>query len=302
MKRFGILTVAICVALLFIGSASAAVLVNATPETNGISVETIVSCDGIVTDSSQYTLEHSNQFLDGAPLKSGEVYGVSSYDSRLVALKGTTSLVKVADFNDKSQVTDGQNIDVTTLLTFESDEGGIASGDENVAQFNAGQAGIVIGDAKLCPFTEDTDETVSPFNEYTIMGSRFNVNTIDMSTVVGSTNTADTIDIPSKTSYVISAEGSGDISAYMNVFAQDTRGDGTYVITPATTVKKPVKEDKEDKEHKYKDKPTEKTITVDVPAVMSPVTPSAVTSYRDYTSASGKFVFYKSMAYTSGMY
>jgi hypothetical protein len=153
MKRFGILTLAICVALLFVGSASAAVLVNATPETNGISVETIVSCDGIVTDSSQYTLEHSNQFLDGAPLKNGEIYGVSSYDSRLVALKGTTSLVKVADFNDKSQVTNGQNIDVTTLLTFESDIGGFAVGDENVAQFNAGKAGIAatpgVGDVAI---------------------------------------------------------------------------------------------------------------------------------------------------------
>lgn len=307
MKRFGILTVAICVVLLFIGSASAAVLVNATPETYGISSTTIVSCDGMVTDCTDYTLEHSNQFLDGAPLKSGEVYGASSYRSYIVTLKGDTSLEKTAKFNDKNQITDGKNVDVTTLLTFESD-GGVAVGEESIAQFNTGQAGKVAGTGYMCVFNSAVDKKIAPFNELSIMGSKFNVDNIDMSTKASSTNTASVIEVPSKTSYVISAEGSGDISAYMSVFAQDGRGDGTYVVTPATTITQvvtPVKEDKE--EHKFytsNKKPSNKplkTITIDVPAVISPITPSAETFYHDYTSASGNFVFYKSMGYTSGI-
>lgn len=294
MKRFGILIAAICVALLFVGSATAAVLPNETAETNGITSTTIVFCDGIVTESTQYCLEHSNQYLDGAPLKGGEVYGVSSYNSRILAVKGETSLVKTANFNDKDQLNDGNNVDVNTEFYFDAADSGRANGEESVAQFNAGSAGQVVGDSQMCPFAEDDNEIISPFNEYTLMGSSFDVRQINMMTDASSTTTAATVDIPSKTSYVVNAEGAGSISGYMNVFAQDSRGDGTYVVTPETTITKKVK----DTNYSCYN-PKEKTITV--PAVISPVTPSAVTSYHDYTSAYGNFRFSKTMSYTSGI-
>ena len=304
-KIFGVIAISIVSLMLFVGAVTAAVLPNATPETNGISSITVIECDGLVTMNSDYTVEHSNQFLDGAPLESGEVYGAASYNSRMIGLKGVTSLVKTASFNTQNQVTDGQNIDVTTLLYFDSDEGGIAVGDESIAQFNAGQAGLVVGDSQLCPFTDSTDETVSPFNEYSEMGSHFNVNTIDMVTSAGATTTAATIDIPSKINYNVAASGIGDISAYMNVFAQDGRGDGTYLVTPEKTTTVVIKEDKEDKNPKFtygkdgKDH-KDKTVTTVTPAVWSAPTPSSVTTYHDYSSASGKFTFAKIMTWSSG--
>lgn len=319
MKSFGILFAVVCV-LLFVGAASAVVLPNATAETNSISSTTSVECTGIVMSSSDYSLEHSNQMLDGAPLQGGEMYGASTYSSQMIAMNGDTSFVKVANFNNENQLTNGKNVDVTTILTYDASTGGLATGSESIAQFNAGQAGQVLGDEMLCPFGDDDTQIISPFNTMTVMGSNFNVYNVDMTTVAGSTTTAATVDVPSSTSYVVDATGAGDITAYIDVFAQDARGDGTALVTPETSeynvlFPASTKTVTTEGHFEYINRclkwipgttttvtTPEVGVTTVTPAVYTPTTPSANTWYHDSTTASGQFVFTKAMQFTSGIY
>lgn len=323
-KLFGVLAMSLVCLMLFAGAASAVVLPNQTQETNGISSSTVITCDGIVIDTINYGLEHSNQMLNGAPLESGEVYGVATYSSNLVAMNGESFLVRDASFNDQDQVTDGKNLDVVTDLSFDASTGGLAAGSESVAQFNAGREGQVLPELQLCPFGEATSQKISPFNTMVVMGSQFNVQNIDLTSTVGATTTAGSVDVPGKTDYVVSATGAGDLTTYMNVFAQDARDTGSELISPETseytvlfpetttdvTVWGHFENVGSDRCPKFKWVPTTTTTTTSpeigtttvTPAVYSPITPSANTQYQESTTVSGTFAFYKALSFTSGIY
>ena len=241
MKKLSVIMIGLAIMLAFVGAASAAVLPNATLETQGIASTTVIQCDGIVITSASFANENTNQMLDGAPLKSKEVYGASTYNSQMIAMSGVTQLVKTINMNTKDQVNNGKNIDVQTDLVYQGNDGGFVEGSESIAQFNAGQAGTKAADAALCPFVSAKDTQIPPFNEMVIMGSQYDMFQGTVSTTSGATTTAKTADVASQTEHSIEASGVGSVSAYMNLFAEDARGDGLGVITPATTTKLPDK-------------------------------------------------------------
>jgi hypothetical protein len=333
MKTFSAIVIGLAMLLAFAGVATAAVLPPATNETQGITSTTVVQCDGIVITSANYANENSNQVLNGAPLAAKEIYGASAYNSQMIALNGATSLVKVAKFNTKNQVIDGKNIDVATDLLFTGEDGGFVTGDESIAQFNAGQTGTKAGDVMLCPFSSTPDSVIPPYNEAVVMGSKYDMYYGTVATQAGATTTAKTGDVPSNTQYSVTADGAGSITAYMSLFAQDARGNGTSLVTPASTTKIPGKTtttvvtpgtttvvtvpghyEKDGRCEVWVPTKTTTVTTKDItstvttkdqtinnPAVYTPVTPSAVTSYKESTTAMGKFTFAKVYGYTSGI-
>ena len=290
MKYFKILGIAALIMVLSIGFVSAAILPNATPETQGISTQTVVQCTGLVTNSEQYASQDSNQILNGAPLASGEVYGQSVYTSDLVAVNGATSLVKSMDLNTKNSVQGTDNVKTNQVLNFVGGNGGQAIGSESASIFNAGQA-TSSKDQFLCPFTASTTTTVPPFNENVAVGSHFDAYNIQENSQTGITSVAATGDVPSSLSYNIGASGTGSINTYMNVLAQDARGNGQVLITPAKTTTIPATKDK-------CGKVITPAKTVTTPAVYA-TEPSSDIQYSEKTSAMGNFVFSKAMGYTS---
>ena len=329
MKPTYVILIGVILSLALIGSASAAVLVPATNETQSITSTTVVACDGIVLSSASFSNENSNQVLNSPPLAAKEIYGASAYNSQMIALNGETTLVKVAKFNTKNQVIDGKNIDVATDLLFDGTDGGFVTGDESIAQFNAGQTGTKASEVMLCPFSSTPDSVIPPYNEAVVMGSKYDMYYGTVATQAGATTTAKTGDVPSNTQYAVDATGAGSISAYMSVFAQDARGDGKSLVTPESTTKIPgsktttvitpgktttVTVPGHWECFKWIPEKTTTTTTKDVtctvttkdqtiknPAVYTPVTPSAVTSYKESTTAIGKFTFAKAYGYTSGI-
>jgi hypothetical protein len=289
MKKLSLLFAGLAVLVACTGFAMAAVLPNATLETNGISSTTVVECDGVVLSTATYSSEQSNQVLNGAPLAAKEVYSSGAYISNYVGLNGKTSFVKTIDTNTKNQVLNGQNIAVSTELTYEGGEGGFATGTESIAQFNAGQAGTKTGDATLCPFTQTKDTQIPPFNEQVEIGSRFMLYDGDVYTTAGATTIGSTADVPSQTEYTFDAAGNGMANVYMKVSAQDARGDGKTLVIPEKVI--PAVKDKCGKVII-----PEKTI----PAVYSPA-PSSEIHYSENTMALGSFIISKALGYSSGI-
>jgi hypothetical protein len=291
MKTIGIICIAFVALVALTGVAMAAVLPNATPETQGISTSTVVQCSGIVLSSENYASELSNQQLNGAPLAAAEVYGQSTYSGSLMAVKGVTTFVKTVDLNDKNQVLGGTNVKTNQVLDFAGYNGGQAVGDESATIFNAGQA--TSGKEQfLCPFTSAATTTVPPFNEAVIMTSHFDVTDIQENSQVGILGVAATGDVPSTINYNIGATGTGSIGTTMGVFAQDARGTGQALITPAKTVTTPAVKD-------CRGKVIVPAKTTTTPAVYGPVTPSSQIQYSEKTTAMGQFTFGKTMSYTS---
>lgn len=303
MKHITKILMALVIALAFVGAASAAVLPNATPETQTISSQTVVQCDGIVMSNEQYTGMDTNQALNGAPLSSGEVYSQNTYNNQITAVNGQTTYVKSIDVNTKNQVGTGKNVATSQVLTF---TGAVVVGDESASIFNAGQATSGT-DKFLCPFTSAATTTVPPFNEMVTLGSHFDATTINQNSQMGITSVAASGDVPSSINYNIGATGQGSISTFMNILAQDGRGDGKSLVSAAKTTTTPgktttVKTDGYWNGCKWVPGTSTTTVTKDVttttPAVYTTV-PSSQIAYSEKTSAMGTFVFGKNMQYVS---
>jgi hypothetical protein len=323
MKTFSVLILGLVALLALTGMAAAAVLPNATPETQGISTTTYIECVGFVSSSEQYSSQLSNQALDGAPLATGEVYSASTYSGYLNAVKGETILVKTVDLNNQNQAGTGKNVAIAQMV---ESEGGRIVVDEDASIFNAGQA--TSGTTQfLCPFTSASTAIVPPFNEAVVMGSHIDAGTVSSASETGIVSVAKTGDVPSTINMDIAASGSGIISTYMGVNAQDARGTGqtliapekttkipgktvTNVVTPGTTTTETVEGHWScfkwipEKTTTVTTKDVTETVTtkdqkVTTPAVYSAVTPSSTIKYTERSSAMGDFTFVKNMRYTS---
>lgn len=211
--------------MLTVGMASAVILPNATKETTTNGVVTSVQCDGIVLASEEYATEQTNMALDGSPLQKGETYGASVYTNKLMAVNGMTSFVKTTDVNSKNSLLGQSNIATSQQLAFVAGPGGQATGAEQISTFNAGTT--TAADKALCPFTNADNKPNSPFNTMVQDGMTFDVSQVQLATQVDATTIGKTSDIPLSVNYNINAEGQGTITAYTNVFSQDSRGDGT---------------------------------------------------------------------------
>ena len=324
MKTITKVLMALVIALAFVGAASAAILPNATPETQGITVDTIIQCDGVVTINEDYASQLSNQVLNGAPLAKGEVYSQSTYSNRISAVNGQTTYVKGVELNNKNQVGDGENVATSQILEF---IGVRMTGDESATIFNAGQATSGVT-AVMCPFTVADNPIIPPFNEMVVLGAHYDVSNIDEASQVGITGVAKTGDVPSSIHMNIAATGKGAIGTYLGVVAQDARGTGSQLVTPETTTKIPGKSTTTvitpgtttvtktpaivvcgkvivpEKITTTTTDPVTKTVTtkdqkVTTPAVYTPVTPSSDIRYSERTNVQGTFTFAKNMKYTS---
>jgi hypothetical protein len=233
MKYFKILGIALCMLMLTVGMASAVILPNATTETTSNGVITSVQCNGVVLASEEYATEQTNQALDGAPLAKGEVYGAAVYTNKLMAVNGATSFVKTTDVNSKNSLLGQSNIATSQQLAFVAGNGGQATGAEQISTFNAGTT--TAADKTLCPFTNADAKPNSPFNTMVQDGMTFDVTQVQLATQVSATTLGKTSDIPLSVNYNVDAEGQGTITAYTNVFSQDSRGDGTVTKTTKDT-------------------------------------------------------------------
>ena len=238
-------------------------------------------------------------------------------------MKGETVFTKSVDLNNQNQVGTGENVAIAQQV--ESDGGRIVV-DEDASIFNAGQATKSV--PFLCPFSNTGDGIVPPFNEAVVMGSHIDAGAVSSASETGIVGVAATGDVPSMIHMDLAATGSGIVSTYMGVNAQDARGTGTQLVTPektttipgsktttvitpgtTTVTKTPAviicgKVIVPEKTTTVTTDPVTKTVTtkdqkVTTPAVYTPVTPSSDIRYSERTNVQGTFTFAKNMQYTS---
>ena len=264
MKKLSIVIIALALCLALTGMASAVVLPPQTPETSMNSVTTLVKCSGTVLSGTSAVTTQDNNCLNAPPLQSGELYGANAYDYNLMAVSGLTSLTQTVATNTANVpvVGDAKNTAAQTQLVFTGvGMAGRATGSEDISTFNAGLA-TKAQDTFLCPFGDAGNTYNPPFNTQAKAYSNFDVSAINLATQGSSVDIAKSADTPLNLAYNVAGTGQGTITAGMDTLSMDAKGTGSS----ANNLK----------------------------------WPNSVSSFKDFTTATGTFDFSKSMSFGSG--
>ena len=238
-----IMAVAAIVLLAFIGSATADIPVNATPETKGITVTTNINAQGTVTASDSLTWQQSSDALNAPPLieagtednpnSTGEVQYTAGYTEQTLAVQGVTSYTKTTAVDTANKIADKNNIAANKIVTFiAANEQGRMTSSEDILVDGAG-AITSSADKILCPFGTQPSGYFPPFCNVVMTGSKVDVSLASVSTSASERFVAATADVPVVQAYsisvkgVTSSEGSADAigsaSAFMTAHLQDGR-------------------------------------------------------------------------------
>ncbi|MDD1719942.1 MAG: hypothetical protein LUQ25_07780 [Methanoregulaceae archaeon] len=248
MKRFhltGSAIIAVSVLIALSGCAVADIPVNATPETQGITVTTNINCQGTVMASDSLTWQQSSDALNSPPLEastvesdgtvtgSGEVQYTAGYTENTMAVEGVTSYTKTTSLDSANKIADKNNIAANKIVTFiaASEQGRMVS-TEDILVDGAGAA-TSSGDNILCPFGSTDSGTFPPFCNIVQTGSSVDLTLGSVSTSASERFVSDTADVPISQAYSISVKGVstsdgtvdaiGSASAYMKAHLQDGR-------------------------------------------------------------------------------
>lgn len=265
MKNFKVITLAALLLMaVVVGSAMAVVLPPQTPETSANQVTTLVKCSGTVLSGTSAVTTNDNTCLNAPPLQTGEVYGANAYDYSLMAVSGLTSLSQTVSTNTKNVdvVGDAKNTEAQTQFVFDGvGMAGRATGSEDISTFNAGLA-TKAADTFLCPFGDPGNTYNPPFNTQAKAYSSFDVSQLSLATQASSVDIAKSADTPLSLTYNVAGTGQGSITAGMNSLSMDAKGTGSG----SNNLK----------------------------------WPNSVSSFKDFTTATGAFDFSKSMSFGSG--
>ena len=176
-RLIGAVAIAMVLAIAFSGVASASQPVCPTPETETIRTVTMISCQGMVTETEKVTWESSNEdLLNNPPLgiklfgiitiPAGEVVGKLDYKQDLKVTDGVTKFIKDMEVDTGS----APNLNVMKSIGYAQGETiGSLSHDEEV------EMGIVAGASLtrrviLCPFAAAATETplIFPGGPFTV--------------------------------------------------------------------------------------------------------------------------------------
>ena len=275
MKKILFILCSTAIFLLFSGFVAvfADIPVSQDPQTQGIVTSTVLNGQGIVTesDSVAWQLDSDNlhdpplsdgglpiTFFDadgnpvygwtadplladllGEPIPPGEVRYTAGYNANIMAVRGTTTLVKTMNINTANKVGNQQNINANTVLSFIAGDGGRATATEDILLDGAG-AQTTTANKILCPFTPaEQGPFFPPFCNIIQSGSAVDISAGSVSTQASERFVSASADVPVSQAYSITGQGitqsqgtspaTGSMSAYLKAHLQDGR---MFDITP----------------------------------------------------------------------
>jgi hypothetical protein len=177
--------------------------------------------------------------LLGEPIPPGEVRYTAGYNANSMAVQGMTNLVKTMDINTANQISNQQNINAKTMLTYNATNGGRATSTEDILLDGVGSQ-TTTANMILCPFvSSDQDPFFPPFCNIIQSGSAIDVSLVSVSTQASERFVTASADVPVSQAYSIAGQGItqsqgtspaiGSMSAYMQAHLQDGR---MFDVTP----------------------------------------------------------------------
>jgi hypothetical protein len=237
--------------------------VPAVNETQGLTIGTSISTQGIVTDqrnlawqittgildSTLSTLQPATLLDNGMTLywqdnpfmdallghSSGETQYTTGYSSSTTANDGISTINGEFSVGTGNTIAGASNVQSTRSIQYESVNGAQLSSAENILLDGAGQTNLASGQF-LCPFSATSDEFTPPFCNIVESGSDLLISKGSLVTDANNRFVSATSDYPVDLGYSISLTGIGDqpatgsVSEYLNTHIQEGHANLTLPI------------------------------------------------------------------------
>ena len=227
-RMIGVVATAMVLSIAFSGVALASQPVCPTPETDSIKTVTMISCQGMVTETEKVSWESSNEdLINNPPLGDEEVVGKMDYYQDLKVTDGITNFIKDMDVDTGSV----PNLNVMKSIGYtQGTTIGSLSHTEEVG-FGIVADHVDTQDVILCPFAAAAQE-VLPASCVDVKASSSMVVTDVLTTTVTKVKISEE---PISLHYEVTATGSGGagtpavghIAAEFEVYTEDGSGAGT---------------------------------------------------------------------------
>jgi hypothetical protein len=225
-KLTGIVAIAMVLSIAFSGVALASQPVCPTPETETIKTVTMISCQGMVTETEKVSWESSNEdLINNPPLAGEEVVGKLDYYQDLKVTDGITNFVKDIDVDTGS--TPNLNVMKSVGYTQGPTIGSLSHNEE--VSFGVAADWAPTGRVMLCPFAAAAENNIPASCEDVKASSSMVVTDVLATTVTR----VDISESPLELHYEIDAKGSGGagtpaeghIAAEFDVYVEDGSSD-----------------------------------------------------------------------------
>ncbi len=220
MKKFGFLVIAL--AVLVVGMAMADVGVNQTPETQGITTQTVVYALGTTTENDNIVWQQSSAVLNAPPLTPTERQYTMSYTENSILDQGYGEYTKQMNLDTQSKVANQFNFQATKQVDFVTDQLGRITTTEDLLLDGAGN-GSSTNNMFICPFATQVADTIPPYCNVVEMGSSFDGTAVSMATSANERHVIATADPGVAMNYDISAAGVGTAAAWINAHIMEGR-------------------------------------------------------------------------------
>jgi hypothetical protein len=223
MKKFGFLVIAL--AVLVVGMAMADVGVNQTPETQGITTQTVVYALGTTTENDNIVWQQSSAVLNAPPLTPTERQYTMSYTENSILDQGYGEYTKQMNLDTQSKVANQFNFQATKQVDYVTDATvglGRITSSEDLLLDGAGN-GSSTNNMFICPFATQVADTIPPYCNVVEMGSSFDGTAVSMATSANERHVIATADPGVAMNYDISAAGVGTAAAWINAHIMEGR-------------------------------------------------------------------------------
>jgi len=223
MKKFGFLVIAL--AVLVVGMAMADVGVNQTPETQGITTQTVVYALGTTTENDNIVWQQSSAVLNAPPLTPTERQYTMSYTENSILDQGYGEYTKQMNLDTQSKVANQFNFQATKQVDYVTDATvglGRITSSEDLLLDGAGN-GSSTNNMFICPFATQVADTIPPYCNVVEMGSSFDGTAVSMATSANERHVIATADPGVAMNYEINAAGVGTAAAWINAHIMEGR-------------------------------------------------------------------------------
>jgi len=257
-QQFMMAITSVVLLILFVGVTCADLPISATPGQAGISTTTSIDALGVVTTSSEMTLQLGSHTLNdpplenggylsewwpgedaplipgytvdpwvghiqGIPLPLGEVQYSAGYHEEVTAVSGSISYQKTMSISTSNKTSGEDNIATDRIVTFIGGDGGRMTTSEDILIDGEG-AQTVSANQVCCPFAGTANPFFPPFCNIVRSGSAADISTGSISTASGVRFISASADVPVAETYLINVkgvtgpDGYADASGTVNAF------------------------------------------------------------------------------------
>ena len=234
MKKFGIMVLVLAMLVGMTGFAMADPGMNATFETQGITVLTSIQAQGNMDSKTDiaWTQSSSQNLSSIPPLTSGKYYANTYQEDTQSNGVGNIFYDKTTEVETKGLLTNQFNIEATKQINFVGIDGARISSDENIFLDGTGVASAT-ANSVICVFGPSNSVWIPPFCNAVDTGSSIDMSVANVGTTTGDRFVVVSSDTPVEVYHTIRVDPLGDspsigqASAYIKGVIYEGRGNSS---------------------------------------------------------------------------